>query len=80
MQGGPQGSSSTESESRILVQMITTVLYWFQVSFTLNVTVAYGAPSCFARSIVLTSGYFEPAIVINQGDTLRVRFATVLEA
>jgi hypothetical protein len=48
------------------------VLLCLQVTFTLNITVAYGAPSCFARQIVLTSGYFEPAIIINQGDTLRV--------
>ncbi|PNW88481.1 hypothetical protein CHLRE_01g031500v5 [Chlamydomonas reinhardtii] len=50
------------------------------VSFTLNVTVAYGAPSCFARSIVLTSGYFEPAIVINQGDTLRINLINNIPA
>ncbi|GIL81975.1 hypothetical protein Vretimale_1452 [Volvox reticuliferus] len=42
------------------------------VSYTLNVTLAYGAPSCFARPIVLTSGVFGPAIAVHQGDTLKI--------
>ncbi|PNH03773.1 Laccase-2 [Tetrabaena socialis] len=42
------------------------------VSYTLNVTLAWGAPSCFSRPIILISGVFQPAIEINQGDTLKV--------
>ncbi|KAG2501799.1 hypothetical protein HYH03_000299 [Edaphochlamys debaryana] len=43
------------------------------VEFVLNVTLSYGAPSCFARPIVLVNGIFEPAIVMNQGDYYRVK-------
>lgn len=43
-----------------------------RVQYTLEVTLFWGAPSCFARPIILTSGIFEPEIVINQRDVLAV--------
>ncbi|GIL43898.1 hypothetical protein Vafri_1486 [Volvox africanus] len=52
----------------------------FTVSYTLNITLAYGAPSCFARPVVLTSGVFGPSLAVNQGDTLRVTLINNLPA
>ncbi|KXZ44185.1 hypothetical protein GPECTOR_71g546 [Gonium pectorale] len=51
-----------------------------EVSFTFNVTLAYGAPSCFARPIVLVNGMFEPAVYIHQGDVLKITLVNNLPA